>query len=205
MWQAMLMSAGLPQTKQIVIHGFITSGGQKMSKSLGNVVDPVAVVKEYGADALRYFLARHIHPFEDSDFTMERFKEAYNADLANGLGNVSARILTLAQAHLPEPVQVVFVPYPKEFTDALNAYEFNKAAEYIWSRIHALDQKITETAPFKVIKSDAGKGRTLIVELVHELAAIDLMLEPLLPATSKKIIDAIMANKKPETLFPRKK
>src|SRR3989344_5572763 len=203
MWQAMLMSAGLPQTKQIGIHGFITSGGQKMSKSLGNVIDPVVVVKEYGADALRYFLARHIHPFEDSDLTMERFKEAYNADLANGLGNVSARILTLAQAHLPEPAQVAFVPYPKEFADALNAHEFNKAAEYIWSRIHLLDQKITETAPFKVIKENQAKGQVLITQMVNELALIDLMLEPLLPETSKKIIDAIVANKKPETLFPQ--
>src|SRR3989344_5699713 len=187
MWQAMLMSADLPQTKQIVIHGFITSGGHKMSKSLGNVINQFAIVEEYGADALRYFLARHVHPFEDSDFTMERFKEVYNADLANGLGNVASRILTLAQTHLPEPVQVELVPYPEEFTEALNNFEINQASEYVWGRIHALDKKITTTEPFNLVKTDAEAGNKLIVELVKELAAIDLLLEPLVPETSKKI------------------
>src|SRR3989344_6067109 len=113
MWQAMLMSAGLPTTKKVVYHGFITSGGAKMSKSLGNVIDPIAIVDEYGVDALRYFLARHVHPFDDSDFTMERFKEAYNADLANGIGNLVARILTMSSQYLTEtPV----IPHPENLT-----------------------------------------------------------------------------------------
>jgi methionyl-tRNA synthetase len=80
-----------------MIHGFINSGGQKMSKSLGNVINPVTIVDEYGADALRYYLARHINPFEDSDFTMEKFKEAYNAGLANGLGNLVSRVMKMAE------------------------------------------------------------------------------------------------------------
>jgi len=204
MWQAMLMSAQIKNTDRVAYHGFITSGGAKMSKSLGNVIEPQVLVQEYGTDALRYFLARHIHPFEDSDFTVERFKDAYNADLANGLGNLAARIMQLAQTHLPEPVKVEFVPYPKEYTDAIESYEINKAAEYVWQRITMLDRGITETAPFKVIKEDAERGRALIADLVKELAAIDLMLEPILPETSGKIIEAIMANKKPENLFPRK-
>lgn len=204
MWQAMLMSADIKTTDKVVYHGFVTSGGQKMSKSLGNVIDPLELVKEYGTDAVRYFLARHIHPFEDSDFTLERFKEAYNADLANGVGNVAARILTLAATHLSESVKVEFVAYPKEFTEALRDFEINRAAEYVLHRVQALDKKITETEPFKLIKSDTEAGKKLIADLVRELAAIDLLLEPLLPETSKKIIEAIMANKKPETLFPRK-
>lgn len=204
MWQAMLMSAGLPTTDRVVYHGFITSGGKKMSKSLGNVVDPLAVVNEYGADALRYFLLRHIHPFDDSDFTLERFKEAYNADLVNGIGNLVARIMQLAQTHLAGPAQIEFVPYPSEFTDALKAYDFNGTTQYVWRRIQELDQKITETEPFKLVKSDSEKGKALIADLVRELAAIDLMLEPIMPATSRAIIEAIMANKKPENLFPRK-
>ncbi len=204
MWQAMLMSAGLPTTKQIFYHGFITSGGQKMSKSLGNVIDPIKIVDEYGIDALRYFLARHVHPFEDSDVTMDTFKEAYNADLANGLGNLAARILQLAQSNLERPAKVEFTPYPQAFTEALSAYRFSDAAEYIASRIQALDQKINKTEPFKVVKSDPEKGREIIEDLVRELAAIDLLLEPLVPETSKKIIEAILANKKPENLFPRK-
>ena len=101
MWQAMLKASGIDTpSKQIVIHGFITSGGQKMSKSLGNVIDPFAIVSEYGTDALRYYLARHIHPFEDSDFTMEKFKEVYNANLANGLGNLVSRIMKMGQEYL---------------------------------------------------------------------------------------------------------
>ncbi|MBI2612920.1 methionine--tRNA ligase [Candidatus Kaiserbacteria bacterium] len=204
MWQAMLMSAGLPTTKQIVYHGFVTSGGQKMSKSLGNVIDPVAIVDEYGTDALRYFLARHIHPFEDSDFTLTRFKDAYNADLANGLGNLAARVMQLAQTNLSRPVKVEFRPLPEEFTSAIARYEINAAVEYVATRIQAFDQKINHTEPFKVVKTDPEKGKALITELVHELAFIDLMLEPIIPETSKKIIEAIMINKKPENLFPRK-
>ena len=203
-WQAMLMSAGVKNTDRVLYHGFITSGGQKMSKSLGNVISPYELVERYGTDATRYLLLRHVHPFEDSDITWERLDEWYNAGLANGLGNMASRVLTLAQAHLDAPVAVDFVPYPKEFTDALDAFEINRAAEYIWQRITALDQKITATAPFKVVKEDIEKGRAIIEDLVRELAAIDLLLEPLLPNTSKTLIEAIMANKKPENLFPRK-
>src|SRR3989338_6487304 len=196
MWQAMLMSAGLPPSKQIVIHGFINVGGQKMSKSLGNVIDPIAIVDEYGADALRYFLARHIHPFEDSDFTVAKFKEAYNANLANGLGNLASRIMQLAETHLKGPVKIEFLPYPKEFIQALDRYEVQTAVDYVWSCIQALNQKINVTASFKVVKVDKEKGKTLIEELVRELGLIDEMIEPLLPATSEKIINAIMSNKK---------
>ncbi len=204
MWQAMLMSADVKNTDRVVYHGFITSGGQKMSKSIGNVIDPYTIVDEYGADALRYFLARHVHPFEDSDVTMERFKEAYNADLANGIGNLASRILNLAEKNLSGPVLVEFVPYPSEFTEAMLALQFHTAAEYVMSRVTSLDQRINQTEPFKVVKTDSERGQQLIAEMVRELAAIDLMLEPIMPETSKKIIDAIMANKKPENLFPRK-
>lgn len=204
MWQAMLMSADIKNTDMVIYHGFITSGGQKMSKSLGNVIDPLAIIDEYGVDALRYFLSRHIHPFEDSDFTMERFKEAYNADLANGIGNLVARIMQLSQSNLAQPVRVEFVPYPKEFADAVASFALNEAVEHIVARIQALDQKINQTEPFKLVKVDPEKGKKLIEELVCELAAIDLMLEPIIPETSKKIIEAIIANKKPENLFPRK-
>ena len=127
MWQAMLMSARLDTTDKVLYHGFITSDGKKMSKSVGNVVDPIAIVDEYGADALRYFLARHISPFEDSDFTMERFKEAYNADLANGLGNLAARIMTLAEANLSEPVGRPETGFPVDYTNALGTYQFNRS------------------------------------------------------------------------------
>jgi methionyl-tRNA synthetase len=203
-WPAMLISAEIALPKSLFVHGFLTSGGKKMSKTLGNIIDPEELLSEYGTDAVRYFLARHISPFEDGDITREAFKNAYNADLANGLGNVVARILTLAQTHLTEPVNVAFTGYPEEFRRFLDKFEINRAIEYVWTRIQALDQKITADEPFKVIKQDATRGKEIITQLVRELAAIDLLLEPFLPRTSKKIIDAIMANKKPENLFPRK-
>lgn len=205
MWQAMLMSANLPTTGQIFIHGFIQSGGQKMSKSLGNVIDPIAIVDEYGADALRYFLLRHIHPTEDSDFTMEVFKEAYTAGLVNGIGNLTARVMKLAEGYLKEPI---VRPEPEafaaEYSTALNGYEFNKAMEYVWTRIQALDQKISTEEPFKVIKIDPEKGEVMIRSAVQEVYMIARLLQPFMPHTSDTIKAAILENKKPENLFPRK-
>ena len=205
MWQAMLMSAGLKTTDKVVYHGFITSGGQKMSKSLGNVIDPIAIVDEYGVDALRYFLARHIHPFDDSDFTMERFKEAYNAGLANGLGNLVARIMTLAQTHLPIDTERKHSDlYPEEYRNALEKFEFNASIQYVFECIAELDKKITETEPFKVIKTNPKEGVELILDLILGLYVVGFMLEPFMPSTSKQIRTAVESHKKPENLFPRK-
>jgi methionyl-tRNA synthetase len=204
MWQAMLMSAGIKNTDQVLYHGFITSDGQKMSKSIGNVIDPMMIVEEYGADALRYFLARHVHSFDDSDVTMERFKEAYNADLANGIGNLSARIMQLAESNLSESVKLEQLPFPKEFTDALNRFEFHTALDVVQKRIQALDQKINNTEPFKVVKTDPEHGRILIQELVSDLASLLVMLEPVIPNKAHVIWEAIKQNKKPTNLFPRK-
>lgn len=203
MWQAMLMSAGLPAAKQIIIHGFITSGGQKMSKSLGNVINPYAIVDEYGADALRIFLLRHIHPFEDSDFTMEKFKEAYNADLANGLGNLAARVMMLAQTHLTVP-EASSYSHSAEYSEALVSYNYASAADYIWRRISSLDQRLATEKPFAVVKTDVDKGVQMIRECVTELSEIAHLLEPFMPSTSNAIHNAILENKKPENLFPRK-
>lgn len=204
MWQAMLISANLPSTRQIVIHGFITSGGQKMSKSLGNVIDPYVIVDEYGVDALRLFLLRHIHPFEDSDFTMDKFRESYNADLANGLGNLAARILTLAQANLPAAItRPDAEDFPKEYVDALDRYDYNAATDYVWQLIGQLDKELTDTKPFAVVKERPDEGRVMIASMATRLYSIARLLQALLPSTSDVLKAAILANKKPENLFPR--
>lgn len=203
MWQAMLLSAGLPPSKHIIIHGFLTSGGHKMSKSLGNVIDPFAVVGEYGTDALRYYLLRHVHPFEDSDFTMEKFKKDYNANLANGLGNLVARVTQLAETYVQEKTPVMQI-YPGEWGRALDTYSYNQALDYTFLFIQHLDQKITRTEPFKVVKENPAQGKKLIVELLQDLSTIATLLGPFMPGTSEKIKRAILENKKPETLFPRK-
>lgn len=205
MWQAMLMSAGLPRARQVIIHGFILSAGQKMSKSLGNVIDPFVIVDEYGAAALRYFLLRHIPQFEDGDFTIERFREVYNADLANGLGNLVARVMTLAEANLPEPIsRPKQSQFSEEWTQTIESYQYGRTLDFVWKEIQRLDQKINESAPFKLIKENPEAGKELIALLAGELYLIGRMLAPFMPKTSEIIKKTILENKKPRTLFPRK-
>jgi methionyl-tRNA synthetase len=204
MWQGMLTSVGLKATDQVFYHGFITSGGQKMSKSLGNVIEPLSIVDEYGTDALRYFLLHHIHPTDDSDFTMERFKDAYNSGLANGLGNLASRIMQLAQTHLekgskPEPRLI-----PNNYSEAFAAYDFKAAVDVVWDEIQFLDRKITESAPFKVVKTDLVVGKEMILVLTQDLYRIAELLAPFLPDTAEKIKTSVIENKKPENLFLRK-
>ncbi|MDO8590636.1 MAG: class I tRNA ligase family protein, partial [bacterium] len=205
MWQAMLKASGIETpSKQIVIHGFITTGGEKMSKSLGNVIDPVAIVKEYGTDALRYYLARHINPFEDSDFTMEKFKEAYNANLANGLGNLVSRTLTMAGKNgvrLSEKREALDSGY----LEALEKFEINKAVDIVWEKIAEADARIQEAEPFKKIKTNPDEARRDIAELLSRLYEIALHLKPILPKTSEIILDLVSSSKVPITpIFPRK-
>ena len=206
MWQAMLLAAEIPNSHQIIIDGFITGeGGVKMSKTLNNVVDPKEIVGNYGTDALRYFLLREVASFEDSPFTMERFKEAYNSGLANGLGNLTSRILTLSEKYLEKCPEISEKSVPQEFFDHLEKFEIQKATEYVWRKIQELDKVIQETEPFKVVKVDAEKGRELISENILKLYEISQMLVPLLPETSQKIQQLIKENKKPEQpLFLRK-
>lgn len=206
MWQGMLMSAGLPTTDTIVYHGFVTGeGGIRMSKTLGNVINPFDVVTEYGTDALRYFLLREVSSFEDSPFTMERFKDAYNSGLANGLGNLASRILTLSEKYLEKCPELPEKSIPQEFFDTLEIFDIKKAADFVWHRIQMLDKKIQEAEPFKVVKTDKKNGKSLIIELTLELYTIARMLHPLLPETSEKLKKLIEENKKPPApLFPRK-
>jgi len=206
MWQAMLMAAELPNSHQIIINGFITAlGGVRMSKTLGNVIDPRDIVKEYGTDALRYFLLREVGSFEDSPFTLERFKDAYNSGLANGLGNLTSRILTLSEKYLDGNFDLESQKIPQEFFEYLDVFDIQKATSFIWGKVGEIDKRIQETEPFKVIKIDEEKGKELIKENVLDLFIISKMLEAILPKTSLKIQKLIKENKKPEQpLFLRK-
>ncbi len=204
MWQAMLMSAGLPTSKQIYIHGFININGEKISKSVGNVISPFEVVEKYGTDALRYFYLRHTHPFEDSDASWKSFDEWYTADLVNGLGNLTSRIMKLAEQHLDTPFEKPEeMSFPKEYVDAFKNFQFNQASDFVWSRIQELDERIAEEEPFKVIKEDKEKGVQMIQVLTKDLYEIGILLQPLLPDTSDLIKKAVLENKKPKNLFPR--
>ncbi len=206
MWQAMLLSADLSPSKTILINGFITSGGQKMSKSLGNVLDPLVFAKEYGIDALRYFLARHVNSFEDSDVTEEKFRDAYNANLANGLGNLVARVMTLAEEHLKEPA--VPTPPPEavrsEYEYHLSHYDIKSAMDDIWGWISVLDRHIQEEKPWEKIKTNKDEAEKNIRHAASCLLGIAHFLGPIMPETAEKINEAVRSNRAPEPLFVRK-
>lgn len=204
MWQAMLKSAGVPATDTVLYHGFINVGGQKMSKSLGNVLSPYDLVNKYGTEATRYLLLRHVHPFDDTDITWERLDEWYTADLVNGLGNVTSRIMKMAEDNLGAPIaRPEADTFPREYTDALDNYEFQKAMDFVWHKIGELDERITAEEPFKLVKVEPEKGKQVIAELATELYLIGRMLNPFMPESNKIIKETILANKKPENLFVR--
>lgn len=203
-WQAMLMSAGLPTSSQIIIHGMVMVNGEKMSKSVGNVINPLSIVSQYGNEPLRYFLAREMSTFEDSDFTDEKFKETYNAQLANGIGNLTSRIMKMSTTHLDKGEEGIVDILPEQFVEAMRVYDIKKAYDYVWERIAGLDRLIQEEEPFKVIKESKDLGEAMIRKLLNELFVIATMLEPLLPETSRKIKNAIKENEMPAALFPRK-
>ncbi len=203
MWQAMLFSAGVKNTDHVFYHGFITSGGQKMSKSIGNVINPYELVEKYGTDATRFLLLRHVHPVEDSDVTWERLDEWYTADLVNGLGNLVARVMKLAETHLDASVPDSSPLSPTGVHSSLARFAFNEALDSVWNHIQAVDERITREEPFKLVKSDAGAGKKVITSLVADVKHIAQMLAPFMPDASEKILAAVANNTKPENLFPR--
>ncbi len=204
-WPAMLLSADLPLPKAIFVHGLITSGGKKMSKTLGNIIDPEELIETYGADAVRYFLLRHVSPFEDGDITREGFKDAYTAHLANGLGNLVARVMKLAEEHLSNPVAITKddEKISAEFSKKIEEFRFNEAMDFVFAKIAAADALMNAREPYKRIKDDAPAARRDIEHLVRELASIATHLASLMPHTAEAITSAVRANKKPGNLFPR--
>lgn len=209
MWQAMLMSAGIAPSKQIFIHGFITSGGQKMSKSLGNVINPLDLVEKYGVDATRYILLRHLNPFEDTDLTKEAIHDHYTAHLTNGIGNLVARVMKLAEEHLPVPVVLRDEDETVEpaFVELVAQFRFNEAMDLIFEHVAKGDAYMTEHEPYKKIKSadpaEQEAAKADFEKLVRHLAKIAVHLKIAMPGTADKILEAVKANKKPENLFPR--
>jgi methionyl-tRNA synthetase len=201
MWQAMLIAAGLPPSRQIHIHGFINSGGQKMSKSLGNVVNPIEYVEQYGTDALRYYLLAKVAPGEDSDFTREKFEEAYQADLANGLGNLVARVAAMAEKSDFRFKQQAFKLDDRVVAE-LKEYKFDIAMGKIWERIKKADQYVSEKRVWELKDNE----RVVALEwLVAEIRQVAVDLEPFLPETAVKIMKQYGGEKiaKGEALFLR--
>lgn len=194
-WPAMLLGLGLTLPRKLLVHGFVNVGGAKMSKTVGNVVDPNEIIDQYGLDAFRYYFSRHIPTQDDGDFTWEKFETAYNTELANDLGNLVARVanmLTRYQAgvigdgdygeHDMEP-----------YREAMNNLEFNKAMDETWTMIRSLNKYIEDVKPWEVAgkrdkepDAEAHLG-DILGHCVATLLQIADQLVPLLPDTASKI------------------
>ncbi|MCX6813376.1 MAG: methionine--tRNA ligase [Candidatus Azambacteria bacterium] len=207
-WPGMLLAAKLPLPKAIFVHGFITVGGKKMSKTVGNVIDPFEVVKKYGADALRYYLLREIPSGEDGDFTYKKFEERYNADLAKGLGNLVARVLTLAQKNKIKTLKSgSFAKEIKkiktESNQLVTEFKFNEALERIWRLVALSNKYIDEKKPW-ALKPESKEFKEIIGSLLFLISDIGALLSPFLPETSEKI-SGQLKNRKISILFPQLK
>ncbi len=195
LWPAMLISAGLPLPKKVFAHGFFTINGEKISKSLGNAIDPVDLVNKYGIDAVRYYLFREIPFGEDGDFADYRLNVRYETDLANGLGNLTARILSMAEkyfkgkvpAEVPGRVEHFWKKYEKEFEN----FEFNEALATAWDLIRECDLLIDREQPWVLAKQDPEKLPGIIYTLLETLRHIAWMVYPFMPAAAEKILSQL--------------
>lgn len=202
-WPAFLMSAKLKLPKSLFIHGYFTVNGQKMSKTLGNVVNPIDIIGKYGSDALRYYFLSKFAPFTDGDFSEEKLKDVYNADLANGLGNLVSRVAKLCEKSNFDFFSKETNIYP-EVANAIEEFRFDNALKFIWEKITAVDQEINKVEPWRL---EGEKLQIALQSYLYEIAEIALNLKPFLPETTNKIatIFGAVKIKMTEPIFPRLK
>lgn len=221
-WPGMLLAVKLPLPKSILVHGFITLDGEKMSKSLGNVIDPFELVKKYsstsspqvGTDAVRYFLLREIPSAEDGDFSYVKFEERYNGDLANGLGNFAARVLTLGSSQeqlsgeIDKGVDEKIKTAREVLKKKIEEFRLNEALVAIWELIQFGDKYINEKKPWDKGVAESDKRQAIFNSIVI-LDNVAALLLPFLPEAAEKITKSIIWEsdvlkvKKVESLFPR--
>ena len=208
-WPAMLLALGLPLPKVLLSHGFVLSNGQKMSKSIGNVVDPIEILDSKGLPAFRYYFLRHIDTFSDSDFTWEKYNEAYNNELANDLGNLVQRLANLCKKQNLDGLD--FKPLKdQEYDKIMESFYFSRAFDYIWSKVQDLNKEIDEKKPWELNKHPERHEELIgiLENLVVEILQVGYLLKPFIPEVSKAIEDIFMAKKiiPPTTLlFPKDK
>lgn len=222
-WPAFLLSAGLQLPKAIFVHEYFTVNGQKMSKTLGNVIDPISLIEKYGAEPLRYYFLAKFSPFNDGDFSEDEFKKIYNADLANGLGNLVARVAKLCES-LPQNYtihqlhtlfdtdttkgkSVSFSEYEKKYEEAMNRFAFNDALGALWEEIKRLDAGISEVKPWEYAKKPERTTdiKAFLLSTVATIKQISKYLQPFMPITSQKILEQFSGPtiESQSPLFPR--
>ncbi|HWP58747.1 MAG TPA: methionine--tRNA ligase [Candidatus Acidoferrales bacterium] len=202
-WPTMLMAAGLPLYRHLNVHGFWTVDGQKMSKSLGNVVSPLAMKEKIGLDAFRYFLLRESVFGQDADFREESLVARYNSDLANNLGNLITRVLTMQEKYFGGTVQAfrssrspeddslrrAFEQAEADVARYMDALQFHRALESIWSAVDQSNRYIVQTAPFTLVKDASKQARVgeILHHLLEAIATLGHLLAPFLPDAAKEI------------------
>lgn len=209
-WPAILLSAGLKLPKKLFVHEYFTVNGQKMSKTLGNVIDPLELITKYRAESLRYFFLAKFSPFSDADFSENKFIEVYNADLANGLGNLVARVAKLCENAnytqlAPQDRTSTHLINVEEYSKAIEEFRFNDALSFVWQKIANLDKFINNEKPWELLKTNNSKLKTVLSHAVDQIQEIAALLEPFLPKTAKKIESQFKGPKitSQPPLFPR--
>ncbi len=208
-WPAMLMGLDLPLPKTLYVHGFIFVEGQKMSKSLGNSIDPVELIANFGPDPLRYYLLRHIPSYSDGDFSLSSLIDSYNNELANELGNAVSRITTMIERYsggltndVPPPEHDI-----SAYEEAIKNCRLDKALDVVFEEVKGLNQYIEEEKPWELAKSeDSDHLKEVLAYLAGSLLQIADLLEPFLPQTADKIKAAFAGgkvHKMKENLFPK--
>ncbi len=210
-WPAILLGLSLPLPKVLHSHGIIMANGTKMSKSIGNVVDPLEVIDKHGLPAFRYYFLRHADTFLDSDFTWEQFEKAYTGELANDLGNLVQRLATLCKkaGMRGEKFEkyATELKFEQKYQELMDEFYFSRAFDYAWEKVQSVNKQIDETKPWAIAKEgDTEKLLQVLSDLVESLLSANHLLKPFLPETSKKIQAIFTAGEilPPETpLFPK--
>jgi methionyl-tRNA synthetase len=205
-WPALLLAAGLLPPDELIVHGFLTKDGQKISKSRGDAADPLDYVRRFGADAVRYFLLRHVRPFDDSDFTEGRLEESYQAELANGLGNLASRLTALCERfRVSAPPAAVSSPLAAAVGQQVEAFRFDRALDLIWSDVDRLNREIAQARPWEADPNEPAPGtRAELARWSAELRALGAALAPFLPRAAS-LLEAFAGAeiRRIPPLFPR--
>lgn len=210
-WPALLLAVDEPLPKKVFAHGFFTVAGQKMSKTIGNVIDPNDWAQKYGADAVRYFLLREVPFGQDGDVSEDKLKVRYESDLANGLGNLVSRTTTLVEKFLDgvipadtQELELNNYPLP-EINQLITEFKFHEALARTWEVVAWANKLVDENKLWELGKTDPGKFASYAKELIHTIQQISQTLKPFMPETSQKILDHLSQDKitKAQPLFPK--